>query len=204
MQNHPKNEKTLVIIKPDGIQRSLIGEIIRRYERTGLKLCAIKMVVPTEQMAIDHYYTVGGDEWLEEVGRKARAAYEKKGAQSPYSTNMENGRAVMMSNAKYLSSGPVVAMIWQGNQAIGLARKITGSTEPLSSDVGTIRGDFTLDSYSIADADGRSVRNLIHASGNEEEFEKERKIWFSDEEILSYAHIQEKILYDVNIDGILE
>jgi nucleoside-diphosphate kinase len=204
MENHPKNEKTLVIIKPDGIQRSLIGEIIKRYERAGLKLCAIKMVIATEQMAIDHYYTVGGDAWLEEVGRKARAAYEKKGLQSPYATNMENGRAVMMSNAKYLSSGPVVAMIWQGNQAVALVRKITGGTEPLSSDVGTIRGDFTLDSYAMADTDGRSVRNLIHASGNVEEFEQERKLWFLDNEILNYTHIQEKVLYDVNIDGILE
>jgi nucleoside-diphosphate kinase len=204
MQHHPKYEKTLVIIKPDGIQRSLIGEIVRRYERIGLKLCGIKMLIPTEQMAIDHYYTVGGDEWLEEVGRKARDSYEKKGLQSPYKTNMENGRAVMMSNAKYLSSGPVIAMIWQGNQAIALVRKITGGTEPLSSDVGTIRGDFTLDSYAIADSDSRSVRNLIHASGSSEEFEKERVIWFTDEEILSYTHLSEKILYDINLDGILE
>ncbi len=204
MQNHPKNESTLVIIKPDGVQRALIGEIIRRYERVGLKLSAIKMVVPTEQMAIDHYYNVGGDAWLEEVGRKAREAYEKKGLVSPYKTNMDNGKAVMMSNAKYLSSGPVIAMIWQGNQAVALVRKLTGGTEPLSSDVGTIRGDFTLDSYAMADSDGRSVRNLIHASGSVEEFEKERVIWFGDEEILSYTHIQEKILYDVNIDGILE
>jgi len=203
-KNHPKKERTLVIIKPDGVQRSLIGEIIKRYERTGLKLTAIKMVIPTKEMAIKHYYEVGGDAWLEEVGRKAREAYEKKGLQSPYATNMDNGKAVMEANAKYLSSGPVVAMIWEGNQAVGLVRKITGSTEPLSSDVGTIRGDFTLDSYALADSSGRSVRNLIHASGNTEEAEKEIPIWFKGDEINIYTHIQEKILYDVNIDGILE
>lgn len=204
MANHPKDERTLVIIKPDGIQRSLVGEIIKRYERVGLKLIAMKVLIPTEEMAVKHYYEVGGDAWLEEVGRKARASYEKKGLQSPYATNMENGRAVMMSNAKYISSGPVVAMIWQGNQAVALVRKITGGTEPLTSDVGTIRGDLTLDTYAMADTDKRSVRNLIHASGTIEEAEKEIPIWFKPEEVLKYTHIQEKILYDVNIDGILE
>jgi len=95
-------------------------------------------------------------------------------------------------------------MIWQGNQAVGLVRKITGATEPLSSDVGTIRGDFTLDSYAMADMDQRSVRNLMHASGTVEEAEKEIPNWFKKDEIVKYTHIQEKILYDVNIDGILE
>lgn len=204
MENHPSQERTLVIIKPDGVQRTLIGEIIKRYERVGLKMIALKMLIPTEEMAVKHYYEVGGDAWLEEVGRKARAAYEKKGMQSPYATNMENGKAVMMSNAKYLSSGPVIAMIWQGNGAVGLVRKITGGTEPLTSDVGTIRGDLTLDSYQIADVDQRSVRNLIHASGNTEEAEKEIPIWFKKEEILKYRLIQESILYDVNLDGIAE
>ena len=204
MKPHPSKERTLVIIKPDGVQRSLIGEIIRRYERTGLKLVAMKMTIPSEEMALKHYYEVGGDAWLEEVGKKAREAYKKKGMKSPYATNMENGQAVMKSNAKYLSSGPVIAMIWQGNRAAGLVRKITGGTEPLTSDVGTIRGDLTLDSYEIADMDQRSVRNLIHASGNMEEAEKEIPIWFSKEEILNYRLVQEQILYDVNLDGILE
>jgi nucleoside-diphosphate kinase len=201
---HPKHERTLVIIKPDGVQRSLIGEIIKRYERTGLKLIAMKMVLPAEDMATKHYYDVGGDEWIEEVGRKARAAYVKKGLESPYKTNKENGWAVLKANAKYLSSGPVIAMIWQGNQAAALVRKITGGTEPLSSDVGTIRGDFTLDSYAMADLDARSVRNLIHASGNSEEAEKEIKIWFNDDELIKYTQIQDKILYDINLDGIKE
>ncbi len=148
---HPSKECTLVIIKPDGIQRTLVGEILRRYERTGLKLLAMKMITPSEEMATRHYYEVGGDAWITEVGRKAAAAYEKKGLKSPFPTFEDNGRAILKANAKYLSSGPVIAMIWQGNQAVQLVRKITGSTEPLSSDVGTIRGDFTLDSYAMAD-----------------------------------------------------
>jgi nucleoside-diphosphate kinase len=197
-----QTEKTLVIIKPDGVQRSLVGEIIKRYERTGLKLISIKMVMPAEDMAVKHYYEVGGDEWIEEVGRKARAAYEKKGIESPYATNKENGWAVLKANARYLSSGPVVAMIWQGASAVALVRKITGGTEPLSSDVGTIRGDFTLDSYALADTDQRSVRNLIHASGTPAEAAQEIKIWFGEDEVLDYNHIEERILYDVELAGI--
>lgn len=203
-KDHPSKERTLVVIKPDGIQRSLIGEIIKRYERVGLKILALKMLIPTEEMAIKHYYEVGGDAWLEEVGRKAAASYEKKGLKSPFKTFKENGTAIMNANAKYLSSGPVIAMIWQGNQAVDLVRKITGGTGPLSSDMGTIRGDFTLDTYQMADLGQRSIRNLIHASGNAEEAEKEIPIWFSKNEILNYRLIQDEILYDVNLDGILE
>ena len=196
-------ENTLVIIKPDGVQRSLIGEIIKRYERVGLKLVGVKMVIPTPERATEHYM-VGGEEWLEEVGRKASAAYEKKGEKSPFKTYRDNGVAILEANAKYMSSGPVIAMIWSGSNAIGLIRKITGGTEPLSSDIGTIRGDYTLDSYKLADTDRRSIRNLIHASGSVEEAEKEMKIWFQEDEILNYRLVAEQILYDVNLDGILE
>ena len=198
-----KTEQSLVIIKPDGVQRSLIGEIIKRYERVGLKMVALKMVIPSEAQAKAHYM-VGGEEWLTNVGEKAAAAYAKKGEKSPYATPRENGLAILAANTKYLASGPVIAMVWQGHQAIGLIRKITGSTEPLSSDVGTIRGDFTLDSYQLADTGDRSIRNLIHASGEVEEAKKEMAIWFSPEEILQYRLIAEQILYDVNLDGILE
>jgi len=95
-------------------------------------------------------------------------------------------------------------MVFEGINAVGIVRKITGSTEPLSSDVGTIRGDFTIDSYEVADVDNRAVRNLIHASGSSEEAEKEINIWFQPEEIINYRLINESILYDVNLDGILE
>ena len=200
---HHAHERTLVIIKPDGIQRSLVGEIIKRYERVGLKLTALKLIVPSEEMARAHYM-VGGEEWLEEIGRKASAAYEKRGQKSPYKTNRENGLAVLDANAKYLSASAAVAMVWEGSHAIGIVRKITGSTEPFSSDVGTIRGDFTIDSYPLADAAERSIRNLIHASGSQEEADKEIALWFKDGEVYRYRHIQEQIIYDVNLDGLLE
>lgn len=204
MEKHLSKERTLVVIKPDGVQRTLIGEIIKRYERTGLKMVGMKMLVPTEEMATRHYYEVGGDEWINEVGKKASAAYEKKGQKSPYASFEENGKAILKANAKYLSAGPVVAMVWQGAGAVELVRKITGATAPLLADVGTIRGDFTLDSYSLADVDQRSIRNLIHASGTPDEATQEIKIWFSEKELLEYSLIQEEILYDVNLDGILE
>lgn len=199
-----KKERSLVIIKPDGVQRSLIGEIIKRYEQVGLKLVGLKMVIPTEVMAHDHYYQVGGDAWIEAVGTKSKAAYEKKGLQSPYATNKENGEAVLKGLVKYVSSGPVVAMVWQGNQAVPLIRKIVGGTEPLTSDIGTIRGDYTLDTYVLSDTDGRAVRNLVHASGTVEEAEKEIAMWFKPEELLNYRLIADEILYDVNLDGIKE
>ncbi|HHX58240.1 MAG TPA: nucleoside-diphosphate kinase [Candidatus Moranbacteria bacterium] len=197
-------ERTLVVIKPDGVQRTLIGEIIKRYERTGLKLVGLKMIAPSEEMAVRHYYEVGGDAWIKEVGRKAAEAYEKKGEKSPYATFEENGQAILKANAKYLSSGPVIAMVWQGAGAVELVRKITGSTAPSLADVGTIRGDFTLDSYALADTDRRSIRNLIHASGTPEEAAMEIPIWFEENELLDYRLILEQILYDVNLDGILE
>ena len=200
---HHAHERTLVIIKPDGIQRSLVGEIIKRYERVGLKLTALKLVVPSEDMARAHYM-VGGEEWLEEIGRKASTAYEKRGEKSPYKTNRENGLAVLDANAKYLSASAVVVMVWEGSHAIGVVRKITGGTEPLASDVGTIRGDFTIDSYPLADAGGRSIRNLIHASGSQDEADKEIALWFKDNEIYKYRLIQEQVIYDVNLDGLLE
>lgn len=198
-----RRERTLVVLKPDAVQRSLVGEIIRRYEQTGLKMVAMKMLIPTMEMATEHYM-VGGEEWLENVGRKAAAAYEKKGEKSPFATFRENGIAIVKSNAKYLAAGPVVAVVLEGHQAVGIVRKLIGGTEPLSSDVGTIRGDFTIDSYGLADTGQRSIRNLIHASGEPAEAEKEIPIWFEENELLSYRHIQEAILYDVNLDGILE
>jgi len=199
---HPKKERTLVIIKPDGIQRTLIGEIIRRYERTGLKISALKMLVPDEKMVEKHYTVDPG--WIRKVGEKSIVSYEKKGLVAPYKDPEECGRAVLGRLKKYLTTGPVIAMIWQGNKAVGIVRKLTGGTEPLTSDVGTIRGDLTVDSYDMSDLDDRAIRNLIHASGSVEEAEKEITIWFKENEILKYNLVLEKMLYDVNIDGILE
>lgn len=197
-----KKEKTLVLIKADGIERSLIGEIIKRYERTGLKLSALKMVVPTKEIAETHY-TIDS-EWKRKVGEKSINAYKNKGLTPPSEDPIALGNVVLERLVKYFTAAPVIAMIWEGMNAIAVVRKITGATEPLTSDVGTIRGDLTIDSYPVADIDNRAVRNLIHASTSIEEAEKEISIWFKPEEILNYRLINEAILYDVNLDGILE
>ncbi len=197
-----KKEKSLVLIKPDGVQRALIGEILKRYEQTGLKLIGLKMLVPTVDLVERHYLSTPG--WKVSVGKKALGAYEKSGKTPPSQDLEVLGETVLDHLRRYITSGPVIAMVWEGMNATGVIKKITGGTEPLTSDVGSIRGDFTIDSYYIADLDKRSVRNLIHASGNSEEAEKEIPIWFKSEELLNYRLINEAILYDVNLDGILE
>ena len=196
---HPKEERTLVIIKPDAIQRSLIGEIIERYERIGLKLLGIKMLVPTGEH-IEKHYTLD-PEWRRITGEKTIQGYKDKGLTPPISDPLEVTRVLLEKLKTYMTSGPVIAMVWQGAHAVQIVRKITGSTEQLMSDVGTIRGDFVLDSYQMTDTDGRSIRNLVHASGSPSEAEQEIPHWFSDNELINYKSIQEQILYDKNLYG---
>jgi nucleoside-diphosphate kinase len=198
---HPKDERTLVIVKPDGIQRSLTGEIIKRYERTGLKLVALKMLIPTEEMIEEHYLL--DPNWKKNVGEKAIASYVKKGETPPSSDPIEVANVVVERLKKYMTSGPVIAMIWQGGHAVELVRKVTGGTEPRSAGVGTIRGDFVVDSYQMADGDDRAIRNLIHASGSVPEAEMEIPHWFKPGEIMSYRAPHESVLYDVDLKNIL-
>lgn len=202
MEQHHKDERTLVIIKPDGVQRSLVGEIIQRFERVGLKLAAMKMMVPTAEQ-IETHYTLDPN-WKKMVGEKAIEGYKKKGLTPPSENPEELGNAVIERLKKYMVSGPAIVMVWQGAHCVELIRKLVGGTEPRSSDVGTIRGDFVLDSYQMADTDDRAIRNLIHASGSVEEAENEITHWFDEGEIVRYRIVQEKILYDVDLDGIME
>jgi nucleoside-diphosphate kinase len=202
MNRHKKFDRTLVIIKPDGVQRNLIGEVIKRYERIGLKLVGIKMVLPTPDL-VEKHYTVDPN-WKLKVGEKALESYAKKGIKPPEKDALSLGEKVLDRLKRYMSSGPVVAMVWEGAHAVPIVRKITGGTEPLSSDVGSIRGDFVLDSYEMSDTDGRAIRNLIHASGSDEEAEKEIALWFKKDELVKYRHVQEQIIYDKDMGGLLE
>lgn len=200
--SHPKLERTLVVIKPDGVQRGLIGEIVKRYERAGLKLVGVKMIVPTADF-IEKHYTLD-PEWRRITGEKTIKSYKEKGLKPPSEDPLEITAKILANLKRYMVSGPVMAMVWQGAHAVKITRKITGGTEPLTSDVGTIRGDFVLDSYQMSDTDGRAVRNLIHASGSVKEAEMEIDHWFSKKELTDYRLISEQILYDVNLDGLLE
>ena len=197
-----RQEKTLVLVKPDGVQRSLIGEVIKRYEQCGLKLVALKMLVPSKKLAHDHYHT--DPAWAIKNGTRTLEGYKLKGKTPPTDDPLKMAEITRATLTKYLTSGPIVAMIWQGMNAVLNIRKITGHTEPSQSVPGTIRGDYTIDSYDMADVGHRSVRNIIHASGSVEEADKEIPLWFKPEEILNYRLISEEIIYDVNLDGILE
>jgi nucleoside-diphosphate kinase len=117
---------------------------------------------------------------------------------------IEYGKDIIGQLVKFMTAGPVLMLVWEGNQSVTVVKKITGETEPATSDVGTIRGDFTSDSYSIAAVDDRAVRNLIHCSDSVSEAEREISLWFKEEELLNYRVVQEAILYDVNLDSILE
>jgi nucleoside-diphosphate kinase len=201
-EKHHKEERTFVIIKPDGIQRNLIGEIIGRYERIGLKLVAMKMLVPTADMVSKHYTLDPG--WFEAVGQKSIKGFLDKGLTPPTHDPQKLAEDILNRLVKYLTSGPVIAMVWQGAHAVKIVRKITGGTEPLTSDVGTIRGDFVLDSYQMSEFDNRSIRNLVHASGSVKEAEDEILHWFTPAEVVDYRIISEEILYAPDMKDILK
>lgn len=200
---HPKKERTFVIIKPDGVQRSLMGEILGRYERTGLKLVGMKFGVADEKKFWEHYNK--DDAWYLKKGTKI--VEDKKANGLPVEKEaIEYGKDIIRQLVKFMTAGPVLMMVWEGNQAIAIVKKITGGTEPATSDVGTIRGDLTVDSYQISAVDDRAVRNLIHCSdpAEPEEAAREINLWFKPEELLNYRLVNEQILYDINLDGILE
>lgn len=202
MPTHPKFERTLVIIKPDGIQRSLIGEVIGRFERVGLKVVAMKMMMATADL-IEKHYTLD-PEWRRITGEKTIKGYVSKGLTPPSNDPLKITAIILKNLITYMTAGPIVAIVIEGAHAVSIVRKLVGGTEPLTSDVGTIRGDFVLDSYQMSDVDGRAVRNVVHASGSVKEATDEIKHWFKPNELMKYKTINEKMLYDVNLDGILE
>ncbi len=152
-------ERSLVLLKPDAVDRGLVGEIVQRFERVGLKIAGLKLVQADETMAKGHYT----DDLAQRRG--------------------ENVRKMMVD---MLMSGPVVAVVLEGVEAVELVRKMVGTTEPKSAAPGTIRGDYSHVSFKHADAKGIGINNLIHASGNVEEAGQEIKVWFKDSELLEH------------------
>ncbi len=162
-------EKTLVVLKPDAIQRGVAGEIVTRFEKAGLKVIALKMIEPN----IDHYY-----EHYETIGQVIS----------------RRGQKVFDDNLEFMQAGPVVAMILEGVEAVSLVRKMVGDTEPKSSSPGTIRGDYAHMSYGHANDHGVGIPNLIHASGDVDEAKLEIALWFSIEELHSYETLHERFM----------
>ncbi len=165
-------EQTLVLIKPDGVKRSLIGEIIKRYESAGLSVIDMKFLRANKDIVGKHYPEE--DEYMTSLGKKSAAAGEE------ISDFKEHGRMIVRALREYITSGPIVAIVLEGDDAIARVRKITGYTDPKTADKGTIRGDLGEDSIREANREKRPVKNLIHASGTSEEAKKEIKLWFPD------------------------
>ena len=160
-------QKTLVVFKPDTVQRGLVGEILSRFERVGLKIVATKMIAPDKEHYYKHYEDIG-----KMVTRRGEQAFN-------VTLNM-------------MIEGPVIAMVFEGVEAIALVRKLVGPTEPKSAAPGTIRGDYSHMSFGYADSEEKGIPNLIHASGDEEEAEQEIAHWFADSELYAYKALNEK------------
>jgi len=179
---------TVVLVKPDGVKRGVIGDITARFERVGLKIAAAKMIWVDATHVGKHYKDE--DDYHRSVGRKLLENYKKYGLDPKESLGtkdpVELGRMIRSWNMEFLSSGPVFAMLLAGPGAVEVVRKIVGHTFPAEALPGTIRGDYAIESSYQANTQRRVVRNLVHASGNKEEAEFERKLWFKEKEIYDY------------------
>lgn len=160
-------QRTLVLFKPDTVQRGLVGEILTRFERVGLKIVATKMIAPDKQHYHTHYEEIG-----QMITRRGEHAFDV--------------------TLQMMVQGPVIAMVFEGVEAVALVRKLVGATEPKSAEPGTIRGDYSHMSFGYADAEGKGIPNLIHASGDVDEAKKEISHWFSDDEMYDYQALNEK------------
>jgi nucleoside-diphosphate kinase len=173
-------EKTLVLIKPDAFNRKLVGEIILRFERVGLKLVEMKITRPATELVEKHY--PDEQNWIKSAGQKTIDTYQKYNLDLVKDLGTEDaleiGKLIRKWLIQYLTSGTVVAIILSGNHAIEVVRKIVGSTVPLFAALGTIRGDFSVDSPDFSTPEKRVLENLIHASDTIEEAEREISLWF--------------------------
>lgn len=197
MNTHPKEETTLLIVKPDGVKRGLVGEIMKRIETRGLKVIALRMMWASKDEMDNHYPK--DEQWLSRLGGKTLASYEKYGydAQAELGTTepFAIGKMVRGWLIDFMTSGPVVKMAVRGIHAIEMVRKLSGQTMPSQAEMGTIRGDFSVDSAAAANRDKRSVHNLVHASETPAEAEYELSLWFPPEELKDYKRAEEDIMF---------
>jgi len=175
-------ERTLVIVKPDGVRRRVVGEILTRFERCGLEIERLVLVQADPDLLWRHYPS--DEEWLTKVGGKTIKTYQTYGMDAIREVGTDNpleiGKMVKKWLVDFMTSGPVVAMVLRGNHAVDVVRKIAGDTIPLFAAPGTIRGDYAVDSPDLANAEHRAVANLVHASGTVDEAVYEIGLWFPD------------------------
>jgi nucleoside-diphosphate kinase len=188
-------QRSLVLMKPDAVKRGIVGEILHRFERAGLKMVAVKLFSVDAALASSHY--PDSDEWKKKVGQRTIDDCEKYGidliANVGTDDPIEVGNIVKHWNMEFLMSGPVLAIVFEGVNAIERVRTLVGDTIPTKALPGTVRGDFSLDSALAANRRKRTVYNLIHASGSVEEAEVEIKLWFKDDPMLSYRRVHEDL-----------
>jgi nucleoside-diphosphate kinase len=181
-------EKTLLIIKPDAVKRAMIGTIIETFEKTGLKLLAAKMVRPEADVIRNHY--PGTNEWLVEMGNKTLASFKQAGTDVQKVMGTEDptklGQFVYDRLIKYWQEGPIVAMVFEGPNAVPVARKLRGHTIPALSEPGTLHAAYSYDSSTLSSTLDRVVKTFIHASGSVEEANREIEYWFKGVKFESY------------------
>lgn len=190
-------ERTLVLVKPDGVQRSLIGEVIGRFERAGFKIVALKMLKPSKDLASRNY--PDSDDWYRKVGERSINTFKSVGVDivKKFGTNepVQIGRMIKEWLVRFLSSDRVVAMVLEANKAALNARKLVGETDPIKALAGSIRADFSIDDVINGNTLNRPMVNIVHASGNAEEAAEEIKVWFSDKEMLNYRRDSADVFY---------
>jgi len=194
----PAYGRTLVLVKPDGVQRGLVGEVISRIEKRGLKIIGLKMVKPSLEHIDNHYPK--DESWVERLGHKSFSTFEEYGIDPKEvmgtDNKLEAGKKVREWLVNYLLEAPIMAMVIEGIHAIDMVRKIAGSTLPHKAEIGTIRGDFSVDSPAAANIEGRSIKNIVHASENKSEAEHEIAHWFAQEEIFEYRRADESVMFN--------
>ncbi len=181
-------ERTLIIIKPDALKRGLVGRIIKTFENVGLKLMAAKMLKPSADVIKNHY--PGTPEWIREMGEKTLTSFKQLGnnVMETFKTEDPNklGQFVYVRLIKYWMEGPIIVMVWQGPNAITVARKLRGHTIPALATPGTLHAQFSFDSSPLSASQDRVVKTFVHASGSIEEAEREIKYWFGNQKFKNY------------------
>jgi nucleoside-diphosphate kinase len=197
MPTQTYHERTLVLLKPDSVQRGLVGQILTRFENAGLKIVALKVVQPSREFIANHYPNTV--EWIRGMGEKTLGNYKEQG-KDPFKEigtddAQQIGSMIVQWNIDYLAMGPIVAIVLEGGHAIQVVRKLVGSTLPLNAAPGTIRGDFSTASPTIANALRHSIHNMIHASSTVEEAEYEIAHWFGADSLVNYKRTDEDVLF---------
>ncbi len=185
-------ERTLVLLKPDAVQRALVGEILSRFERTGFKAIGLKMCYATKEVAGKHY--ADDESWLTSVGEKTKKSYETKGMKVK-EDSLTIGKRIRQQLIDFITMSPTVAIVLEGHDVINKVRVTVGDTAPSKAAPGTIRGDLSFDSYGLADSSGRPIQNLIHASDSPDSAKREIAVWFKKDELHPYQRVDEALLY---------